>query len=195
MKRFIVCALLVAAFGVGNHSQAQFVSPDIAWGLSAGGAQGTNAMNDEWMMQYRAFLQKELVSPMLLGQLGLGYVGLRAPGLYSAYSGTVDLRLLFSPFSLPNLDPYLYAGFGVSKTLRSGSSLLPMVPLGIGVHSKIAQGVLVQIAGGYNLYLSDDLDQRVRGNNNTNVLTNSKNDGYYGFTIGLAFSLGGSYDR
>lgn len=194
MKRFIICTLLVAAFGVSSHIQAQeeFLSPDVAWGLSAGGVQGTNSNGDQWMMQYRAFFQGE-ISPMLLGQGGIGYVGLKSPGVYSAYSATADLRLLFSPFSIPNLDPYVYAGFGVSKTLKSGSDVLAMIPVGLGVHTRIAPGVLLQIAGGYNLYLSDDLDSRARSSNNTNVLTNSKNDGFYGFSIGLAFSLGTMY--
>ncbi len=195
MKRFIICTLLAAAFGFSSHVQAQeqFISPDLAWGLSAGGVQGTNSSGDQWMMQYRGFFQGE-ISPMLLGQAGIGYVGLRSPGVYSAYSATADVRLLFSPFSVPNLDPFLYGGFGVSKTLRSGSDLLAMIPLGIGVHTRVAPGILLQITGGYNLYLSDDLDSRVRSNENTNVITNSKNDGFYGFSLGLAFSLGTMYE-
>lgn len=191
MKRFIVYTLLIAAFGLFDHVQAQFKNPKISWGLSAGGGHGTNAQDDQWEMQYRGFLQYEIVPQRLIGQFGLGYVGLRAPSSYSAYMGVVDLRALYTPFSLPNLNPYLYGGFGISKGFKNGSSVLGLIPVGIGAQTKISKGILLDINGGYNLSLSDKLDQRRRSDNNLNDFTNSKNDAFYSFSIGLAFSLGG----
>lgn len=132
MKRFIVCTLLVVAFGVQNHVQAQFKASGAAWGLSAGGAQGSNSGGDEWVMQYRGFLQYDLIFPILISQLGVGYTNLSAPGVYSAQTSMADLRLFLSPFSLPNLNPYLYGGFGVSKDLKkSGTDFLLMVPISV----------------------------------------------------------------
>ena len=197
MKRLILCALLVVAFGVNSRIQAQFDPARLAWGLSAGGAQGTNQPGDVWVMQYRGFLQYELFSPMLMTQLGLGYVPLSARGVnstwkgYSAETGILDLRLLFSPFNLPNLNPYIYAGFGITKDLGlTGSDYLPMIPVGVGIQTRISSGVLLLVNGGYNLSLSDKLDNFSRTPTFLNEFTNGKQDGYYGFTIGLAFTLG-----
>jgi outer membrane protein OmpA-like peptidoglycan-associated protein len=192
MKRFIVCTLLVVVFGVYSHAQ-QFKKSEFAWVLSAGGVHGDNNSGDRWMMQYRGFLQYGLISPMLVGQLGLGYAELDAPDApykYRAENFIVDVRLLLSPFSLTNLNPYLYAGFGLSKALNvTGSDFLPMVPFGVGMQTKISSGILLDINGGYSLYLSDDLVKR--SNTNLNSLTSGKQDGFYGFTIGLAFTIGG----
>ena len=130
------------------------------------------------------------MSPILVGQVGLGYVGLEAPGVYTAETGIVDLRLLLSPFTLSNLNPYLYGGLAVSKCLNvSGSDLLPMIPFGVGVQTIVSRGIMLDINGGYNLSLSDKLDGRDRSANTLNVLTNQKQDGFYGFTMGLAFTL------
>lgn len=195
MKRFILCTLLVVAFGVYNHAQAQFRNSEVAWGFSAGGAQGNNDAGDKWGMQYRGFLQFDLFSSTLIGQVGVGLTELSAPGVYSTETGTADLRLLLSPFSLPNLNPYLYAGFGVSKELNnSGTEYLPMVPFGAGIQTRISSGVLLAVSGGYNLSLSDKLDGRDRTNTDLNSLTNTKQDGFYGFSVGLAFTIRGGYD-
>jgi outer membrane protein OmpA-like peptidoglycan-associated protein len=194
--------MLVAALGMYNCVQAQFNSPDLAWGLSAGGAKGNNQPGDDWVMQYRGFLQSELFTPMLMGQLGLGYVPLSAHSVsttwkgYSAETGILDLRLLFSPFSLPNLKPYVYAGFGISKDLSiSGSDYLMMVPFGLGIQTMVSRGVLLFISGGYNLSLSDKLDNFNRTSTYLNDITNGKQDGFYGFAIGVAFTIGSGKDN
>jgi outer membrane protein OmpA-like peptidoglycan-associated protein len=194
MKRFIFCTLLVVVFGVYSHAQEQFKKSEFAWGLSAGGVHGDNMSGDRWMMQYRGFLQYGLISPMLVGQLGLGYAELDAPNQYRAENFIADLRLLFSPFSLTNLNPYLYAGFGLSKALNiTGSDFVPMIPFGAGIQTRISNGVLLDINGGYTLYTSDELNSPrppLRSNTNLNSLTSGKQDGFYGFTIGLAFTIG-----
>ncbi|MCX6145099.1 MAG: DUF6089 family protein [Ignavibacteriales bacterium] len=195
MKRFIVLTMLVAAFGVFCHVQAQFKSSEFAWGLSLGGAQGNNDGGDRWVMQYRGFLQHDLIPSLLIGQVGVGYTDLYAPGRYSAATGMADVRLLFTPFSLPNLNPYLYAGFGLSKNLdKSGTDYLAMVPFGVGIQTSISRGVILSINGGYNLSLSDEMDGRVRSSTDLNSITNGKQDGFYGFSAGLAFTIGSGHD-
>jgi outer membrane protein OmpA-like peptidoglycan-associated protein len=194
MKRFIVFVLLAVVFGFQNHVQAQFRGSKIAWGLSGGGALGDNG-GDKWVMQYRGYLQYDLIYPLLVGQLGVGYTRLEAPGVYSAQTGTADLRLLLSPFSLTDLYPYLYGGFGVSKALQSSATdYLPMVPFGAGVQTRISSGVLLDINGGYYLSLSDKLDGRVRTDTDLNSVTNQKQDGFYAFSIGVAFTIGSGYE-
>ncbi len=195
MKRFILCTLLVVVFGVHSHAQVQPQKYNFAWGLSGGGASGDNRTGDEWMMQFRAFLQYQILSSMLSAQLGFGYTELEAPNVYRAENFITDLRLLFSPFSLPNLNPYLYGGFGVSKDINlTGSDFLPMVPFGVGIQTKISSGIMLDINGGYSLYLSDKLDMHARSNSDLNSLTNGKQDGFYGFMIGIAFTVGDGKD-
>ncbi len=203
MKRFVVFTFLVVAFGMYSHVQAQseFRIPELAWGFSVGGVHGTNNSGDEWGPEARGYLQIKLGTPMLLGQLGLGYAYVSAPnsspnGGYSADVGLVDLRLLFAPFSLPNVNPYVFAGIGTSKNLNGGgtSDFLPMVPMGLGVQTGIANGITMTVNGGYNLILSDKFDGHARTSADLNPLSNAKQDGYYGFNIGLAFAIGNSYD-
>jgi len=195
MKRIIVCLLIIVAFGVMNYAQAQFNTPGLAWGLSLGGAQGNNSSGDKWVMQYRGFLQTDLISDLLVGQVGVGYTELYAPNVYSAATGMADVRLLFSPLSLPNLSPYLYGGFGVSKALSgNGNDFLAMIPIGLGIQTRISPGILLSINGGYTLSLSDQMDGHVRSDNDLNSVTNGKQDGFYGFSAGLAFALGGRYN-
>ena len=195
MKRFILCTLLVVVFGVYSHVQAQFKESGPAWGLSAGGAKGDNNANDRWVMQYRGFIQYGI--PMLIGQFGIGYAEFAGPRSgsttwgYSTETFLIDLRLLFSPFSLENLHPYVYAGLGASKDLNlNGSDYLGMFPVGLGLQARVSRGVLLTAEGGYTLSASDQFDKHLRSNNDLNSITNGKNDGFYGFTIGLAFTIG-----
>ena len=196
MKRFILCALLVVAFGVYSHVQAQFngISRQ-AWGFSLGGALGDNNGNDKWGIMGRGFYQYEFV-PALTGQIGVAYDDLTAPGVYYSNLLTADFRLHVIPFALPNINPYIYGGIGLSKTLNiSNSDMLPFIPFGIGAQTMIASGLMLQISGGYNLSLSNKL-AIAEGNGQpvpvNNFLTNGKNDGWYVFSIGIAFTIGGN---
>jgi outer membrane protein OmpA-like peptidoglycan-associated protein len=190
MKQYIVYGIAVALFCLSISAQAQFKNPKSGWGLAAGGAHGTNVESDEWVLQFRGHFQQEIIPHRLMGQLGLGYVGLVGSSVYSAYTGMLDVRALYTPFSMSDLNPYLYGGFGVAKVMKNNSSILPFIPLGVGAQTKITNGVLLDINGGYTVVLSDNLDGIARSNNNTNSLTNGKHDGFYGFTIGLMFSIG-----
>ncbi|MGB2869527.1 MAG: OmpA family protein [Bacteroidota bacterium] len=195
MKRFIVYTLLAVVFGVSSNVNAQFRKSDVAWGFALGGAQGTNYGGDKWALQFRGYLQYELISPLLISQLGVGYTELSSPDVYSAQTGMVDLRLLFSPVSMTNLNPYLYGGFGFAKAFNStGSAYLPMLPLGAGFQTRIASGVILDVNGGYTVVFSDKLDGITRSDANLNPLTNQKHDGFFGFSLGLAFTLGHGYD-
>ena len=202
MKRFILLTMLLAAFGIPAITTAQtmakdqFRSPELAWGFSLGGAHGDNFNNDGWGMQARGFLQYEIISPLLIGQLGLGVADLSADPGYNAKTGMADVRLLFSPCSLRNLNPYVYLGIGATKQLNlNNSDFLAIIPMGAGIQTRIASGILLAVSGGYNLSLSDQLDNHVRTSGDMNALTNGKNDGYYGFSLGLAFNLSGGYDE
>ena len=183
----MLCVLLLAF----NQTYAQFDNPGVGFGIAAGGAAGDNSNADKWSIQGRGYFQYKLISPVLLGQLSVGYTRLNAPGVYAAKTGMIDNRLLFVPFSLENLNPFLYGGFGVSKAIdKDGSDFLPMIPMGIGIQTKLGSQMLLEISGGYNLSLTDKLDGRTRSSSDLNTLTNKKHDGFFGFLLGLMFTFG-----
>ena len=63
---------------------------------------------------------------MLPTQATLGIAKLHATDVYKAGIAKADARLLFIPFSLPELNPYVYGGFGVTKDIKnSGTVFLP----------------------------------------------------------------------
>ncbi|HLP15397.1 MAG TPA: OmpA family protein [Bacteroidota bacterium] len=192
--------LLFAAVGVGlflsaaEPLMAQFDAPGLGFGFSIGGAYGDNSKADEWALQGRGHLQYIIVPEYLYGQLGLNYTNLRAGNVYTSEFLMADNRFLLVPFSLTNLNPYLYAGIGVAKVLKSGTDYLPMVPVGVGLQTRIANQMLLEMSAGYTLALSDKLDGRTRTSATTNTYTNQKQDGYFGFLVGLTFS-GPSRDR
>ncbi|MFH1942274.1 MAG: OmpA family protein [bacterium] len=193
MKRAILFLMLVVSLVAYNHANAQFDNPTVGIGIAAGGAYGDNSSADKWVLQYRGFLQYKLISPVLLGQLGVGYTRLNAPDVYTAETVMANNRFLFIPFSLEKVNPFLYCGFGVSKAVdRSGSDFLPMVPMGIGFQTYLGSQMILEVSGGYQLSLSDKLDERQRSGSDLNSLTNKKQDGYFGFLIGLMFTAGSS---
>ena len=191
MKRVIFFLMLVISLLAYNHANADFgfENPGLGWGVASGGAMGDNSGADEWVLQYRGFLQYKLISPVLLGQLSVGYTKLNAPGVYDAETVVATNRILFIPFSLEKVNPFLYGGFGVSKAIDiSGSKFLPIVPMGFGFQTKLGDQMLMEASAGYNLSISDELDGRQRSSSDLNSLANKKHDGYFGFLIGLMFT-------
>ena len=189
MKRFILFSMLSLMLFASKQIYAQFENPNVGFGAAVGGAYGDNSSADKWVIQGRGFFQYKLISPILLGQLGVGYTKLNAPGVYSAATIMADNRLLFIPFSLEKLNPFIYGGFGVSKNVDvSGSDFLPMVPFGVGFQTRLGSQMLLEVSGGYHLSLSDKLDGHIRTDSNLNTITNKKHDGYSGILIGLMFT-------
>ncbi len=188
MKRVIVFFMLVLLLLASNQSYAKFDNPGVGYGLAVGGAQGDNSSADNWVIQYRGYFQYKLISPVFLGQLGVGYVKLDAPDVYSAETILAENRFLFIPFSSEKLNPFLFAGFGVTKNIGvSGSDFLPMVPMGIGIQTSLSSQMLLEVSGGYNLSLTDKLDGRDRSDSDLNTLTNKKHDAYFSVLAGVVF--------
>jgi hypothetical protein len=193
MKRMTLFLMWIVSLAAYNRAIAgfEFVNPAMGLGFAVGGAKGDNNDADKWALQMRGYLQYKFISPILLGQLSVGYTKLNAPGVYTAETTMIDNRFLFTPFSLEKLNPFIYAGFGVSKAVdRSGSGLLPMVPMGLGFQTVLGSQTILEVSGGYNLSLTDKLDGIRRLNSNLNNLTNRKQDGFFGFLIGLMFNGG-----
>jgi outer membrane protein OmpA-like peptidoglycan-associated protein len=186
--------LVIALAAYTNAQDNRFDNPTMGFGFTAGGAQGDNSGKDIWVMQYRGFLEYKIISHYLLGQAGVGYLTLQAPGVYGAGTAILDNRFLFVPFSMEQLNPFLYAGIGVSKQIdKNGSDYLGMIPFGVGVQTRLGSQLLLDVSGGYNLSSSDKLDggQFPRSNSNLNSFTDGKNDGFFGFQVGLVYTIGG----
>ncbi len=188
MKRMLAFLMLFSLVAYSHAFAQGFESPRLAYGFSAGGAMGDNDNADKWVPQYQGFLQYRLVPQHLLGQVGLGYTKLRASGVYEADIVILDNRFLYIPFSLPNVNPYVYAGFGVAKDLSKEQNYMPVIPFGLGMQSRLTDRVMLQISGGYNLVLSDKLSETKSTSTKRNTFTNGKHDGFYGFLIGLTFT-------
>lgn len=190
MKQMTCWSILFLLLVAGTPGFAQYKSDAVLWGLTAGGAHGNNFGGDRWGMQYRGFIQVDLLPSIIAGQAGLGYAAIWAPGIYSAETGILDVRILVTPFTLQNMYPYVYGGVAISKCLStSGSDYLPMIPFGVGIQAMLSPGTVLDLTGGFNLSLSDDLDGRTRSLASLNPITNQRQDGFYGFTVGLAFSF------
>lgn len=190
MKRTLVIAALALIFAAGQSVQAQYRNEGVSWGITAGAARGNNFGDDRWGMQYRGFIQVDMVPSVLALQGGLGYAELWAPGIYSASTGIIDLRLMVTPFTFQNMLPYAYGGVAASKCLNvSGSDYLPMIPFGAGLQTMLSRGTMLDLAAGFNYSLSDDLDGRTRTLAGLNPVTNQRQDGFYGFTVGLMFAF------
>jgi outer membrane protein OmpA-like peptidoglycan-associated protein len=189
MNRFILLAMLVISLVAFNSANATtFLGPNWGYGVEGGGARGDNAGgNEDWRPQLRAFLQTRIMS-QLCTQIGVGYTELFTKSVYSTETLEADFTLLYSPFQLQESYPFFYAGFGVTKDMDvKGSGYLPLIPFGVGVQSSIGEALLLQVRGGYNLSLSDDLDGRTRSSTDLNSLTNGKHDGFFSIMIGLVF--------
>ncbi|MBN1998688.1 OmpA family protein [candidate division KSB1 bacterium] len=195
MRYLILFLMLVVSLVAYNQANAGFDNPNVGFGFAAGGAQGDNSPTDKWVIQYRGYFQYKLFSPVLLGQLSVGYAKLNSPGVYNTETAMADNRFLLIPFSLEKLNPFLYGGFGVSKDLgENDSDFLPMIPMGVGIQTRLGSQMLLEISGGYNLSLTDKLDRRTRSSSDLNTFTNKKHDGYFGFLLGLMFTAGSSAD-
>ncbi len=188
MKRMLVFLFLLTLVSYSHAFAQAFESPRLAYGGTLGGAAGDNDNADKWVVQYRGFLQYRLISQHVLGQVGIGYTKLRASGVYEADIYMLDNRFLYIPFSLPNVNPYMYAGFGVAKDLNKGQGYMPMIPFGIGMQTRLNDRVMLQVSGGYHLVLSDKLSETKTTSSERNTFTNGKHDGFYGFLLGITFT-------
>ncbi|MCB2212075.1 OmpA family protein [bacterium] len=190
MKRFgLICLLALVALFTYQVADAQFVSPGWGYGIEGGIAKGANGGPETWQPQFRGYLQNSIMSQLGL-QVGFSYTELEARNIYSTQTAMVDARLLFSPFQFMSSYPYVYAGAGVSKDWGGAASTeyLPVIPIGLGLETAIGQGLNLQLNGGYNLVLSDELDGRVRNEDNLNSITNGRQDAYYNLMVGLVYS-------
>jgi outer membrane protein OmpA-like peptidoglycan-associated protein len=185
LLRITMLTLALLAFSAIN---AQYASPQWGYGIEVGAARGDNsASGEDWVPKIRGDVQMK-IAPMLLTQFGVSYAKLSS-GDYSNQLLMGDARLLFRPFPMNQMFPFLYGGFGMGKNNGvNGSDFLPVVPVGVGVQTMLGQQLILQVSGGYNLVLSDDLDGIERTDDQMNRFTNQKQDGFFEIMVGLLYA-------
>ncbi len=131
-------------------------------------------------------------------ELGAGYGSYAGLDFERAYYRTeiipVDARLIFN-FTLSDAwNPYFYMGFGGLryKVVDFPESVSPkevkkdgwtgVIPAGLGFEIALAEGVILDISGGANYSLTDDLNYYEQG---------GPYDAYYSGGLGLVFVIGG----
>ncbi len=193
MRKLFTFFILVGLVFMAVPGHALEKKPDVLhYGISVGGAIGDNIYNREnWVPQFRGHLGLEVAS-MVYTEFGLHYAGLRGDATRRGFKGYKtntligDWRMVFSPFDMSPVQPFIYAGFGVSKDLQvSDSDLLPVVPFGAGLRFYIAPKLAIDLSGTYDLFISDDLDGYER-EGKKNPISGGKHDAFYGFMVGLS---------
>jgi outer membrane protein OmpA-like peptidoglycan-associated protein len=162
-------------------------------GVGIGGAIGkTDSTSGKVNNMARAFLRYGLVDHV---QADFG-IGITEVGndFYKTTLIPFDLRLMLSPFTSDDINPYFYGGIGLvhfdQKNYPVSPSPAPKLygwtgfaPAGIGVQLKMNNNLLFETSAGYNYTFTDDLDA-VRADGN---------DAYWNFLIGVT-ATGGESD-
>lgn len=195
MKRLSLILMVAALFLSVATASAQYILPNVGYGIDIGIVRGDNAgSNETAAFMFRGAIQVKLAEP-LLTQVSLGYTHMTADGPfhYDIQPLVADARLMIAPIRMDQMFPFLYVGIGVLKDMStSGGSIMPFVPFGLGIQSKIGPQLMMKANFGYNLVLSDELDQRDRTSGNLNRFTNGKQDGYGEIMVGIVYT-GPSY--
>lgn len=164
--------------------KAQYKDYSLKYGLHIDGLLPLNEFNNwEYGIKTsylgRAFVRLEF-NDFLEGDLGAGYgenAGLDYNhAYYKSVMFPIDFRLHVSPFNLADWNPYLFAGIGamfydnkIMPTVSSPKSVKKygwtgLVPVGIGAEFNLAEGVLLDISGGFGFSLTDNLNYYKLGN-------------------------------
>ena len=185
IRRYSIILLLVAVSF--SALQAQFRSTGLTGGIGYGGVIGKTELVSKLRAEARGFLRYGFLEG-LQAELGLG-IGRIGGDEFSTFIIPIDVRLVYSPLSFENWNPYLYAGYGgmryrlddqpVHTSPRAKTDdWTGFAPLGLGVQFVLTDKTLVEVAGGYNLTPSDDLDATREG---------TKKDGFW--NVFLNFTL------
>jgi outer membrane protein OmpA-like peptidoglycan-associated protein len=182
------CLLILALLVSIGFMSAAYTSPGWTYGYGLGVTRGDNAGSAEnFGPLVQGNVQLELFG-FLNVRIGMGYTQLHASKTYSTSTIMADYRAVLQPFRKYKFAPYLYAGNGASKELKdSKADIIPLIPFGVGMQTRIKKGMLLDVTAGYNLSNSDALDSRVRAENDKNSITGNKQDGFFSLTFGLSF--------
>ncbi len=179
--------LLLPALALGQWSLQGF-----GGGVGLGGAIGRTDSSGNTAQYYaRAFMRYGIVDHV---QLDLGAAVSELKGnAYKTEVIPIDARLMLSPLSFDEVNPYLYGGIGVAhfdirnyaanpSPEASLSGWTGVTPAGVGLQVHFTERVMFEMSGGYNYTFTDDIDAIRAGGN----------DAYWNFVLGLTASGGES---
>lgn len=205
MKQCSLLCILALLFALSTTGTAQFKDIGIGGGIGFGAVFGqTDDLSDrDSRFLARAFMRFGFTSSVQ-GELGVGLgrlVGTNRVGNYEGdQSGSsavtqlvpIDVRILISPFSFNNWNPYLYGGAGVihydMEEIPTNRDLsvktkgwVGYAPAGVGVQIRLDDYSALEFSGGFNYAFNDNL----------NTITASSQaqatgkDAYWNFLAGL----------
>lgn len=203
MKRYNtyqMFTLLLLVFARPTGTIAQFHDYGVKYGLQFNGAMPATefweSQGNKGSYLGRLFVRFELAKSIQM-DLGGGYGSLAGLDFGRHYYRTeiipIDARLLVNPVESDWWNPYLYAGFGllnyrvtarpadVSPNPVDESGATGVIPTGIGAEIRLPGHISLDLSGGVNYSLTDNLNYYKVGD---------PNDAYY--TAGLALIFGGS---
>ena len=189
--RILIVLLVVAA----TDASAQFVDQGFGAGFSFGGTIG-NTEENNGRVNYiaRGYLRQGLM-PHLTAELGLssGRINGRT---FESRAHAAELRALFSPFDLGNSNVYAYAGIGsmhsqhydISNDIhryKGDSPAMAFVPVGLGLQTMLKDQIALELYGGWNWVIGDNL----------NAVASGANDEFWTISLGLTWvGEGGNAD-
>ncbi|MGA9117183.1 MAG: OmpA family protein [Bacteroidota bacterium] len=183
MKHLVL--LLAALILASGDGLAQFRDQGLGGGIGFGQTFGQTELRDRTgKFHARAFLRYGIVEH-LQGEFGVG-LGRVGGVQFTTQIIPVDYRFVVSPFSFESWNPFLYAGFGA---LHFDAEKLPpnptagakekgwtgYAPGGLGLQFRLDDNAILELSGGYNYTLTDDLN---------GVLLEEK-DAFFNYQIGL----------
>ena len=195
MPRFVPVFFFLVFLALPLVSKAQYVDQGLGGGVGFGWTIGNTEQNDGSASHItRAFLRHGVINHLAVE---LGAASGRVGGdNFKTRTFPIDLRLVFSPLSEDTWNPYLYAGAGIlhNEPLENPyptlgtfweSKWMPFIPVGVGVQFQLKDDVNLELSGGFNQLLADQL----------NPLEGGANDAYWHFGIGLTVvGSGGNVD-
>lgn len=183
----LIIIMFIIIISIGSAS-AQINRQGFSGGVGFGATFPITESGDQSHAFARGFLRTSLLS-RLQGELGVGLAQLRGPQ-YKTDVVPIEARLLFSPLSFENWNPYLYGGFGAASyrvttvpTNAHRSAKLEqwavVVPAGMGLQLTLDETKVFEVSGGYSYSFSDDLNA---------IRTNSSKDGFWSVNAGITIT-------
>lgn len=194
---FFMLALILA--GSVNIS-AQFKDFGMKGGVQINGVLPVTEFEDDNGLSLSSFLLRGYMrfelSEYFNAEAGIGFGKLSGDdysgGSYETSIIPIEARLLYTPFNLESLNPYVYAGIGalsynVSKKPISVTPQLPVessgwtavIPFGIGTEIKLTDELALDLSAGVNYSFTENLNY---------YKIEDLNDGYINLGAGLTFS-------
>ncbi|MGH1364534.1 MAG: OmpA family protein [Calditrichia bacterium] len=189
-KRYLVVLIAISMLATTFSALAQFKANTLGGGAAIGTTIGDTdfGRDDEGATNFRAFLRHSLADK-LEAEVGAGIAsGLNGED-YETQMLPIDFRLLYRPFELTGLSPYVFAGAGairydvrdVPATATADAELdgwMGYAPLGAGVQIRLNDYTSFEIQGTYGLAFDDELEGVVADGN----------DKFYSLTAGLTMA-------